>query len=80
MTIRVASTLLWMAALGAQSSQQGDAVKGLESVVRSGDADAAARVRAFRDGNFSKCFGGVWLCGCSVRSAAALLAVACRSF
>jgi hypothetical protein len=49
MTIRVANALLWMAALGAQSSQQGDAVKGLESVVRSEDADAAARVRALSD-------------------------------
>lgn len=49
MTIRVANALLWMAALGAQSSQQGDAVKGLESVVRSEDADAAVRVRTLSD-------------------------------
>ncbi len=49
MTLRMASAVLWMAALSAQSSQQGDSVKGLESIVRSEGAEAASRVRALSD-------------------------------
>ena len=49
MTLRMASAVLWMAALSAQSSQPGDSVKGLESIVRSEGAEAASRVRALSD-------------------------------